>query len=123
DGTIAAEAFAAKRVLGFSPLGGPGVHAALETAEPMDGGLGPQRTELWSAGSATLISVTGDQPGARRGVTSTFATESGTNVNFVAWSFDSRTGIPQFNYAAAFCLGASCSTLALPGQDMKIPAV
>jgi hypothetical protein len=123
DGTVAAEGFGAKRVLGFSPLGGPGVHAALETAEPMDGGSGPQRTELWSAGSATLISLTGDQPGPRRGVASTFASEGGSNVNFVAWSFDSRTGIPQFNYVAAFCLGASCSSLALPGQDMKIPAV
>jgi hypothetical protein len=124
DGTTAKEAFSTKHVLGFSPLAGMGgVHAALETAEIVDGGNGVERTELWSDGSATLISLVGDDPGARRGVSSTSTTESGSNANILAWSFEPRMGLPQYDYAAAFCLGNSCSSVALPNMGMAIPAV
>jgi hypothetical protein len=123
DGMAAKEAFNAKRVTGFIPLAGLGVHAALQTAEGGDGGPPIERTELWSDGSATLISLVGDQPGPRRGVSSTFTTESGSSANLMGWSFDDRTGIPQFKAAAAFCLGASCSSVALPNQQADVPSV
>jgi hypothetical protein len=122
DGATAKEAYSAKHVLGFSPLVGPGVHAALETAEIVDGGSGTERTEIWSDGSATLVSLVDDQPGTRRGVTSTFTAESGSNANLLAWSFEPKMGLPQYNYAKVFCLGDSCSSAALPNQQMVTPA-
>jgi hypothetical protein len=124
DGASAREAFSAKHVLGFSPLfATTGVHAALETSDDVDGGPGTDRTELWSDGSATLISLDGDQPGARRGVSSTFTNESNANANFVAWAFEPKNGVAAWNYAGALCGGPSCASAALPGQQTTIPAM
>jgi len=120
DGAIAAEAFSTKRVLGFMPLAGGGVHAALQTSDLADGGAGTERTELWSQGSATLVSLDGDQPGPRLGVSATFTNESGLIANLVGWSFVPRTAIPSLNYTAALCGGASCSSVAL---SMMQPAI
>jgi hypothetical protein len=123
DGAIAAEAFSTKRVLGFMPLapGGGGVHAALQTSDIADGGNGTERTELWSQGSATLVSLDGDQPGPRRGVSSTFTNESGLIANLVGWAFAPRSGIPALNYTAALCGGASCSSVALSMSPSVVP--
>ena len=106
DGATAREAFSAKRVLGFSPLFAPtGVHAALETSDAKDGGAGIEHTELWSDGSPTLVALDGDQPGARRGVSTAFTNESNSNANVIAWSYE-RAGVPTYAYAAALCSGA-----------------
>jgi hypothetical protein len=126
DGAAAREAYSAKKVLGYSPLSGAtGVHAALETTvTDADGGnTGPSRTELWSDGSAALASLDGDQPGARHGVTSTYANESGSSINLVAWSFEPKVGVPALNYRVALCAAMSCTSLALTGQSDAIPAM
>jgi hypothetical protein len=128
DGMGAREAYSGKRVIGFSPLfGATGVHAALETATvDADGGTGPSRTELWSDGSAALVSLDGDQPGIRRGLTSTYASESNANINLIAWSFEPKTNLPALFYRAAFCggiMGMSCTSYALMNQPDTIPAV
>src|SRR5262249_22980808 len=122
SGTAAKEAYNDKLVTGFSLLAGQGVHAALQTAEIVDGRSGTERTELWSDGSATLISLVGDLPGPRRGVASTSTTESGSSANILAWSFESRMSVPQYLSAAAFCFGSSCTSVALPNQDTNTPA-
>lgn len=112
DGTLAAEGYSTKRVLGFVPLAGGGVHAALQTAA-FAAAAGVERTELWSQGSATLVALDGDQSAPRRGVTATFTNESGLTANLVGWSFEPAPGMPQANYTAALCSGASCSSIAL----------
>lgn len=112
DGSLATEAFSAKRVLGFVPLAGGGVHAALQTAAT-GAATGVERTELWSQGSTTLVALDNDQPAPRRGVTGTSTAESGLTANLVGWAFEPTPGAPQADYTAAICAGASCSSIAL----------
>src|SRR6185295_5963646 len=100
----------------FVPLAGTGVHAALETWD-IGAAAGLERTEIWSQGSPSLVSLDGDQPAPRFGVTSTATNESGLTANLIAWSFAPRPGIPSINYTAAICSGASCSSVALSMQS------
>jgi len=119
NGTTAAEAFNTKRVLGFVPLAGSGVHAALETWD-IGAAVGVEKTEIWSQGSPSLVSLDGDQLAPRRGVTATATNESGFTANLIAWSFEPRAGIPSMNYTAGLCSAASCSSVAFSMQPTAV---
>jgi hypothetical protein len=122
DGAMATEEFSAKRVLGFVPLAGAGVHAALQTAEIVGGANGALRTEIWSKGSMALVSLDGDQPGARLGVTATFTNESNLVANILGWSFAPPGGTPGLNYTGAVCPSSmSCASVAFSTQPSVLP--
>jgi hypothetical protein len=96
--------YAAKRVLGFSPvigIGGP--YAILET-EPAGSPAGAA-TELWASGSASLFALVGDTGGTRRGTAATWFPEILQSI--VLWSSAGPMG-PSLKVNKAFCIGPFC---------------
>ena len=124
DAANVGEVYSAKRVIGFAPLAAnAGLHAALETTEL--GSTDDQgQTELWTRNSNLATSLLGDIPGARRrGVATTFTTESALPINFVVWSFE-RAGTPSLLYAASSCDAMQCPAVGAPVDSSNtLPAI